>query len=86
MPYISAEARAELLSPEGYPKTPGELNFLITMLIQEYALNAGNSYTVFNDIVGSLECCKQEFLRRVVGPYEQKKIELNGDCYDEKLL
>ena len=30
-------------------------------------------------MIGALECCKQEYYRAVVGPYEDIKIEENGD-------
>jgi len=31
--------------------------------------------------MGVLECIKQEFYRRAVAPYEDKKKEENGDVY-----
>jgi hypothetical protein len=34
-----------------------------------------------NEIVGALECCKQEFIRRKLNPYEDKKIKENSDVY-----
>ena len=36
-------------------------------------------YKITNDIVGALECTKQEFYRRVASDYEDAKIEQNGD-------
>ena len=30
-------------------------------------------------MIGALECCKQEYYRTVVGPYEDMKIDENGD-------
>lgn len=61
--------------------TVGEINYLCTKIIQKYLNKRGISYQVCNDIVGALECCKLEFTRRVVSPYENKKRELNGDVY-----
>lgn len=61
---------------------PGELNFQISSLIGEYLKAYGESYAVFNDIVGVLECAKMELWRRKVGPYEQVKLEENGDVYE----
>lgn len=59
--------------------TAGELNFLVTTLIHEYIKNQGLNYQHINDIVGALEGAKVEFQRRIVGPYEDLKIEQNGD-------
>jgi len=43
--------------------------------------NQGPSYQTINDIIGALEGAKMEFYRRVVVPYEDKKIKDNGDVY-----
>jgi hypothetical protein len=64
------------------PVTPGELNFCITRMCLEYTgANWSPNYALFNEIIGVLECVKQEFYRRAVAPYEDKKIEENGDVY-----
>jgi hypothetical protein len=39
-----------------------------------------------NDVVGALDGAKAEFQRRVVAPYEDKKIRENGDVYPDCLL
>jgi hypothetical protein len=56
------------------------LNFQFTELILGYWKEHKN-YQGINDIVGALECCKQEFIRRVVNPYEAEAIMRNGDIY-----
>lgn len=87
MPYIE-EDRREVLTDYvtgGYPETVGELNFLITNSCINYIdyLEKGDihGYSVYNEVVGALECAKQEFYRRMVVPYEDKKIQENGDVY-----
>jgi hypothetical protein len=60
----------------------GELNYLITTLIQEYILREGLSYATLNEVIGVLECAKLELYRRVVTPYEDSKIQENGDVYE----
>ena len=82
MPYIKHNLRADLvpLAPSG-ALNAGELNFQITMLATLYLKNHGLKYQTMNDIIGALEACKLEFVRRVVNPYENTKIETNGDCY-----
>jgi len=39
------------------------------------------TYSLLNEVMGVLECCKQEFYRRPVADYENKKLDLNGDVY-----
>lgn len=54
----------------------GELNFLITSILKK---SYPPKYKNYNSIMGLLECVKQEFYRRFVGQYEDKKIKENGD-------
>jgi hypothetical protein len=42
----------------------------------------GKNYKHINEIIGVLECAKQEFYRRVAAPYEDTKIQENGDVYE----
>ena len=60
---------------------PGELNYAITMLCKDYLDNAGHSYTMYNEVIGVLECAKLELYRRLAAPYEDEKIKENGDVY-----
>lgn len=87
MPYINPKDRA-MLEPniKTYAETAGELNFQITRLITEYLEHRGLNYQTCNDIVGALDGAKVEFQRRVVAPYEDKKIEQNGDVYPDLLF
>ncbi len=64
--------------------TAGELNYQITRLVDDYLVrHGGSSYQVLNEIMGVLECAKQEFYRRRVAPYEDIKIRAHGDVYVE---
>lgn len=81
MPYIKLKDR-DLLKPETViPDNAGGLNYQITCLIQDYFNFHGQNYQTANDIVGAVEGAKLEFYRRVVAPYEDFKIEENGDVY-----
>lgn len=81
MPYIKGYER-EFYEPHApAPDSPGQLNFQITCLIKQYLDKMGLCYDTINDIVGAIEGAKLEFVRRVVGPYEDTKIQENGDCY-----
>lgn len=74
MPYIDQEDREYILQAN----TPGALNFLIHEEIDRF-LPGEASYDDYNAVLGVLEAVKQEFYRRRVAPYEDKKLEENGD-------
>ncbi len=79
MPYITKTRRGDLeITPVA---NAGELNYKITLLLIDYVNEHYLSYKTINDVVGALECAKQEFYRRVAVPYEDKKIVENGDIY-----
>lgn len=80
MPYIKREARARVINTL-QPRTPGELNFLFSSMAAGYVRAHGLSYTTINDVIGAIEGAKQEFYRRVAAPYEDAKIEENGDVF-----
>lgn len=85
MPYVSAEARSRLASGEP-PDGPGELNYAVTLLVDAYLTRAAERdgrtrYAHLNEVIGVLECAKLELYRRVAAPYEDNKIDENGDVY-----
>lgn len=74
--------------------------------ITEYIAARDPNYALYNEVVGALECCRREFVRRdgidtragllrydalrvtldnlydrIIAPYEDTKINQNGDCY-----
>ena len=91
MPYITEDDRSKFESPldllteiiHKYGISNGELNYLITCLGMMYVARHGMSYNVGSDIIKAFECAKLEFYRRIMAPYEDKKIEQNGDVYIE---
>ena len=80
MPYIDQKRRLELRNNDTV-ETPGELNYMISKICQEYLMSHNLKYQTINDIVGALEGAKLEFYRRMAAPYENDKIEQNGDVY-----
>jgi hypothetical protein len=72
MPYLDEAA---------FNSPAGELNRAITKLLVKYVHDQKPRYETFNDVMGALEAAKAEFYRRVVAPYEDKKIVENGDIY-----
>ena len=79
MPYVNQEARERLQS--GVPKTPGELNYVLTMACGDYLRYTPQKYVDYNALIGALECCKLEMYRRQIAKYEDLKIIENGDVY-----
>ncbi len=80
MPYLT-EIDKEILLDHMYPDKPGALNFLITTLALRYWMKSPRNYQAINDIIGALESAKLEFYRRLASPYENEKIQSNGDVY-----
>lgn len=80
MPYIPKEDRLNL--KESSNLTEGELNYLITRLLNDQINRKGLKYATINSLIGTLECAKLELYRRIAGPYEDKAVERNGDVYD----
>ena len=87
MPYIPHDRRNELTRTKGNPKTPGELNYFLTQEVLGYIYRAQNqnhffrSYSLYNEVIGVLECMKQEIYRRLIVPFEDDKCEDNGDVF-----
>jgi hypothetical protein len=81
MPYIDLDSRLKVAT-YGEPENAGELNYLFTVIANEYLERKGLRYQNLNDIIGALEGAKLELYRRVAAPYEDKKIKENGDVYD----
>ena len=57
---------------------PGTLNYIITKLVHWW-LGHNPNYERYNAAIGVLECAKLELYRRKVSPYEDEKINENGD-------
>lgn len=82
MPYVDAEARKRL-DTGGAPQSAGELNYLITRLVDGYLGRRGAPrYQDLNEAVGALECAKLELYRRLAAPYEDRKMREHGDVYE----
>lgn len=93
MPYIKESDKTRFIDAEEAIReafeagvTPGDLNYIITRTILTYIARKGLSYTHLNDVVGVLDSAKAEFQRRLVGPYEDRKIAENGDVGYETVI
>ena len=89
MPYISKKSRLKIeycankinaiKALINVIETEGDLNYVITRLCHEFLNKKGEKYSIYNTIIGVLECAKLELYRRKVSFYEEKKIKENGD-------
>lgn len=83
MPYVTSSERKRLdplISPLLEAITSrGELNYCITALVAGCV--SSHTYSGLEAAIGTLECVKQEFYRRVLAPYEERKRDENGDVY-----
>ena len=89
MPYIAQERRLrydEAIAALGAAvdaDTPGgDINYIITRLLAHWIRKRGLSYAVLADAVGVMETAKLELYRRVAAPFEDRKIDENGDVSD----
>jgi hypothetical protein len=88
MPYVDKASRERLFSPSSALgadiRTPGELNFVITRLCMKFLHSKEKiGYAEYNEVIGVLESAKQEFYRRCVAVYEDKKKKENGDVFGD---
>lgn len=91
MPYIKKSERKyydEIIDSLSYnvnfdgeeKSSAGRCNYIITSFLKKVYEEKGTlSYRDYNEIIGILESAKLEFYRRSVAPYEDVKIEENGD-------
>lgn len=86
MPYISPKVREDLKHKLVYGgrsiQNVGELNYMITRMIDQYLKDNNLNYESINAVIGVLECAKLELYRRIAAPYEDIKIAQNGDVYN----
>jgi len=61
---------------------PGDVNFVISKIMNGVIQSQGLDYVTINSLIGALECAKMELYRRIAVPYEDAKIKENGDVYE----
>jgi hypothetical protein len=80
MPYIPQNQRSALDNGKR-PENCGQLNYVISSILNREISEKGLSYTTINTLIGVLECAKLELYRRIATHYEDTKIVENGDVY-----
>lgn len=88
MPYIKKEDRSKFQVEANrigrLSSCGGDLNYSISTIIDAYIQQKGLRYSVIQEVVGALECCKLEIYRRIAAGYEDQKIVENGDVFGDK--
>ncbi len=92
MPYIPQEDRtaydaligplAETLRTQQTDRRKGHANYVITQILRKaWGVDCAEneSYSNYADLIGTLECAKQELYRRWLADYEDKAIVKHGD-------
>ncbi len=87
MPYITKDRRDEMYETfvdflsvlQEMNWEEGDMNYVINVMCKHALRHHGRSYKNLNRLVGMLESAKAEFIRREMNPYEDSKIEINGD-------
>lgn len=78
MPYIHKEFRKDIDDGD-IPVSVGELTYLFYSKALEYLEYHAKNFSTLSSIVAAFECAKLEFYRRHIAPYEDEKIQENGD-------
>ena len=83
MPYIKKNERKlfedDINNLSHFITDAGRLNYVITKLCHGYIDKKGKCYSVLNEVHGVLNCADKELYRMVTAPYEDVKINENGD-------
>lgn len=80
MPYITQEDR-DRLALTYTPRSEGELNYMLCLMMSRFVQNGPMTYARLNAAMGAHAGAGQEFYRRVVVPYEERKMRSNGDVF-----
>lgn len=92
MPYINQEQRDHLdkdidhivsilNSISGDRGLDGNVNYIITQIVNRAYNTPYANYKTLSKGVAAFECAKLEYYRRVMVPYEEEKIRIEGDVY-----
>jgi hypothetical protein len=81
MPYIKQEDRAVMdmvvkTMADADVRANGDLNYILYAFCKRHI---NPSYNEYKNFCGELRQCATEIERRLLGPYEDTKIEENGD-------
>ncbi len=93
MPYLTDDARAKIddhindlidVLVNSDVSVPGGLNYAICRVADGVIAAKGESYSLYNTLLGSVEAAKLEIYRRMVAPYEDVKCQHNGEVFSSQ--
>jgi hypothetical protein len=83
MPYIDKRDRPQFNEPirelSRWITAKGDLNYVISELVGQLINKTGMSYTNSSNWIDAVHGAERELTRRLLNPYEDIKIEENGD-------
>ena len=79
MPYIPRESKERIEAWGGEPVGVGDLTYVIYKAAINHFNKSQRRYADHAEVIAALECAKLEFARQHLAPYEDKKIQENGD-------
>lgn len=89
MPYIKPAERpqyeelveelASILAAKPHTVRAGHLNYVVSSVVRRMLRKTEGRYKDHNDIMGALICLMLEFYSMDTRPYEDEKIDQNGD-------
>jgi hypothetical protein len=83
MPYIKNEEKIKFIkfinNLVSYINSKGDLNYVICELVGQYIAQTGVSYINMSEKIDAVHDAETELRRRLLDPYEDKKIMENGD-------
>lgn len=89
MPYVN-ETQKQRVAVGAGSLTTGELTYALQQVINAHLLDrlriGALTFQQLAEVVGALECCKADFIDRILMPYEARKAAENGDVWDAKLI
>lgn len=84
MPYIPPETKRSfehaLHDLDILIEAPGELTYVIFVLARRKLMRDGVGYANMSAVRASIQDAADEFYRRLMVPYEIKKMSINGDA------
>jgi len=86
-PYIKLGDRPELdaIIMQFPQMEEPELDYVITRLAIRFAKEHDFRFVTLNKVWGVMTGAAAEFYRRLIGPYENRKVKENGDVYQDVL-
>ena len=90
MPYITDNEKKKFIKLINnlviYINSKGDLNYVICEIVGQYIAQTGVSYTKMSEKIDAVHDAEAELRRRLLDPYEDKKILENGNVPSFKTI